>query len=124
MDRRVERLNDTNAEQWEEFNRNSAEGSFFHSLKWKQIAERDPAYKPDYYLFFKDDAVSGIFPFVEADLRSFRGLVPSTNPGRLHGILDDYDDPDSIHYIIAELKRMNRFRAASLFSVFQHWING
>ena len=108
MDHRVERLNDTNAEKWEEFNRNSTEGSFFHSLKWKQIAERDPNYKPDYYLLFKDDAVSGIFPLVESDIRPFRGLVPSTNPHRLHGILDDYSDPESIHYIITELKKINR----------------
>ena len=46
---------------------------------------------------------------LKANLRPFRGLVPSTNPHRLHGILDDYNDPDSIHYIITELKKMNRY---------------
>ena len=101
----IEPLNDENENKWDEFNNNSREGSFLHSLKWKKITDRRDDFKAHYILLFKNNSVFGIFPFVEQNIRFFRGLVPGNNPCP---ILQDYSDPSAIQYVITEFQKNNR----------------
>ena len=99
---RIEKLNDTNANEWDEFNTNSREGSFFHSMKWKKTADKKTDFKAYYFLLFKNNDVCGIFPFVEQNIRFFRGLVPAYN---LCPLLQDYRDPSGIQYVLTEFQK-------------------
>lgn len=101
----IERLNDNNAIKWEEFNNNSVEGSFFHSLKWKQIFENTSNLKMHYFLLFKNNTIFGVFPFVERKIHFFKGLVPLHGFGHYNAIIRDYRDYSAIQYFITELQK-------------------
>ena len=107
VDYRLERLNDRNAESWERFNDTSAEGSLFHSLKWKQLAEKGSDIKRQYFLLYKGEEVFGIFPFIEHNIHFFRGLSPADDPHRLHAILKDYSDPLAMQFVVKELQNFD-----------------
>jgi hypothetical protein len=107
VDYHIERLNNKNAVKWEEFNNNSAEGSFHHTLKWKQIFEKTSDFKTNYFLLFKNDSIFGIFPFVERYRNLFKGFIPVLEPTHLYAILKDYSDPSAMQYIIEELQKDN-----------------
>ena len=104
----IEKLNDNNAAKWEEFNINSNEGTFFHSLKWKQILENTSNYKTHYFLLFKNSSVFGIFPFAEHKIHVFKGLFPFQFSGHNNSIIRDFNDPSTIEYIIKELPKLMR----------------
>jgi hypothetical protein len=104
----IERLNDDNAGKWEEFNTNSSEGSFYHTLKWKKIIENIATIRTHYYLLFKNNSISGIFPFVERNIPFFKGLIPVPDPIHLNAIIRDYRDPSVIDYVIKELQLINK----------------
>jgi hypothetical protein len=104
----IESLNDKNAAKWEEFNINSEEGTFFHSLKWKQILENTLNYKTQYFLLFKNNNVFGIFPFAEHKIHSFKGLFPFQFSGHNNIIIQDFNDPSAIEHIIKELPKLMR----------------
>ena len=102
----IERLNNKNANIWEEFNNNSSEGSFFHSLKWKQIFEDTTHIQAHYFLFFKDDIIFGIFPFFERNIHFFRGLVPLQGFGHHNAIILDHRDSSAVQYLIKECRKI------------------
>ena len=105
-DYRLERLNDGNEEKWEEFNKNSPEGSFFHGLKWTQIAEQSSGVKRHYFLLYKDEDVFGIFPFIEDKIHVFRGLRTARDPKILPAILKDSGDPHAMNSVIRDLQKV------------------
>jgi hypothetical protein len=111
----IERLNDNNSAKWEEFNNNSNEGSFFHSLKWKQIFENTSNLKTHYFLLFKNNTIFGIFPFVEKKIHMFNGLVPLQGFGHYNAIIRDYRDNSAIQYFITELQRNNENQKINSF---------
>jgi len=107
-DYRLEQLNSENAAEWEEFNASSTEGSIFHSLKWKQLAESCSGISCRYFLLFKDDEMAGLFPFIDHKIHLFHGLVPANNPMSIHAVLRDHTDPDAMPYVIQELQNLHR----------------
>jgi hypothetical protein len=104
---RLERLNDRNAKSWESFNDTSAEGSFFHSLKWKEIAEKGSDTRRRYFLLYRGEEVFGIFPFIEHNIHFFRGLSPVNDPQRLPAILKDYSDPLAMQFVVKALQTLH-----------------
>ncbi len=98
----LERLNEKNSNQWDEFNNNSPEGSFFHGMKWKKIADKTINFTAHYYLLFKNNSVFGIFPFAEQKIRFFRGLIPAHN---LCPIFHGYDDSSAIQNVISGIQK-------------------
>jgi hypothetical protein len=109
-DYHLERLDEENAKRWEEFNAASPEGSLFHSLKWKRMAELVSGTPREYFLLFKNETVVGLFPFVEHAVHGFRGFVPASDPLSLPAILKDASDPFALRHAIEELKGMGRDR--------------
>ncbi len=105
-DYRLTRLDDENAGEWEEFNEHSAEGSLFHTPRWKEVLARTSEEREHYFLLFKDGNVVGLFPFIERDIGLFRGLVPPTDPLRLPAVLEDYTDPGAIPGVIGALQKV------------------
>lgn len=104
----LERLDNENAAKWEAFNNNSPDGSFFHSLKWIQIAGERSTIKTHNFILFRNDTVVGLFPFVEHNDKLFRGLVPAFDPQRLYAILQDYRDPSCMQYTLSALQKNDR----------------
>lgn len=123
----LERLVDENAERWEGFNTTSPEGSLFHSLKWKEIVERDPGVKSHYFLLYKDDDVIGLFPFIEEKIRFFQGVSPAQDPQRLHAVLKEPGDPLAMDHLINELRKIRiegkRLSFASLSTLHQETLD-
>jgi hypothetical protein len=107
-DLRFERLDEENADDWEQFNNSSDEGSFFHSLRWKEIAEKSSGIRDQYSLLYRNEDVIGIFPFVGDNFYRFGGLAPARDPQRLHAILRDSSDPFVMQHVIGELRRLRR----------------
>jgi hypothetical protein len=102
----LEKLDPDNEDTWEEFNKNSVEGSLFHSLKWKQIVDTTTTYKTHYFLLFKNNRVTGIFPFIEENIRYFKGLVPLKGYGHHNAIISEYHDPSVIQNILTEFQKV------------------
>jgi hypothetical protein len=105
-DYHLEKLNDDNAEKWEDFNNHSAEGSLFHSLRWKELVKKTSGIAEQYFLLFKNGEVIGLFPFIGHDIGFFRGLVPQNDPQRLPAILRDYHDPLVMNSVIRDLQKV------------------
>ena len=59
----VEELNNSALQEWEDFLQSSSEGTFYHSLKWKQVIERSFPHSP-FYLTIRDEdgTIVGICP--------------------------------------------------------------
>jgi hypothetical protein len=117
-DYHIERLNDNNAIKWEEFNYNSNEGTFFHTLKWKQIFEKTSNCKTHFFLLFKNNSVIGIFPFFEQKFRLFEGLYPFPSTGHNNLIIRDINDPYVIQYTLKELPKLMKTQKKISFIYF------
>ena len=78
-DYRIEELNPNNEKDWEEFNKKTDCGSFFHTLKWKNILNNSFSYKLHYFLIYFEGKVIAICPFCENTIKGFRGLMPPPN---------------------------------------------
>jgi|APFre7841882654_1041346.scaffolds.fasta_scaffold05419_2 lipid II:glycine glycyltransferase (peptidoglycan interpeptide bridge formation enzyme) len=107
VDYYLERLDENNAVKWDEFNNQSPEGSFYHSLKWKKIIDKNSNFRTHYFLLFKNNSAYGIFPFVERTIYAFNGFIPVPDPTDLTAIIQDYNDPSSMQYVIKELRKIN-----------------
>ena len=92
-DYRLERLTPENEPIWDEFNASCPEGSIFHSLKWKRIAENLSGTPGEYFLLFKENEIFGLFPFTEYTIHGFRGFISASYPQSLHVLLRDHRDP-------------------------------
>jgi|GEM_PF-1924736 hypothetical protein len=92
-DYRLERLTPENEPIWDEFNASCPEGSIFHSLIWKRIAENLSGTPGEYFLLFKENEIFGLFPFTEYTIHGFRGFISASYPQSLHVLLRDHRDP-------------------------------
>lgn len=102
----LERLDEENAERWEAFHEGSTDGTLFHSLKWKRMAELRTGTPLQYFLLFRNEAVVGLFPFQDHTIYGFRGLVPASDPLSLHAVLGERPDPIVIRQAMDEFMRM------------------
>ncbi len=97
----IEVLSESNAYQWEEFNKRSREGTLFHSMQWKKFLEDTLKLRLKYYLILENRKVVGICPCIEQSVLGFRGLtdVPHSEVNNL--ILDDSFDFSRINDVLA-----------------------
>lgn len=102
MDLRIESLNKTNIDKWENFNHEMDEGTFYHSTKWKRILEL-LGYNSYYYLIFDGDETVAICPFFEFNIKGFKGITTLPESDYNHLIIKN-NDPHIINFIINELK--------------------
>ena len=102
----LERLDADNAGLWENFNNTSHEGSFFHSLKWKQIIDNTTQARTQYFILFKDADIFGIFPFVERKIQFFNGLVPMPGFGHNNAIILNPHDASALQYVLREFREI------------------
>lgn len=105
-DYRLERLAPKNEQIWDEFNASCPEGTLFHSLRWKQIAENLSGTSGEYFLLYKDDEIFGLFPLTEHVIHGFRGLISASYPQSLHVLLRDHRDPLALPFVVEELAGM------------------
>jgi hypothetical protein len=105
VDYYIEYLNEDNALIWDEFNKNSEEGSFFHSLQWKKVIDNTSDINSKYYLLFKNDHIHGIFPFIERKIYFFTGLVPLQGFGHNNAILLDANNAPALQNAIQEINK-------------------
>jgi hypothetical protein len=97
LDYFVEELNPDNEKDWEQFNEKTDGGSFFHTLKWKNILERSLNFKSHYFLIYNNDRVISICPFYENKLKGFRGLMVLPDSD-YHNILIDNNVTDHLFF--------------------------
>lgn len=102
MNFRIEELNDTNMELWEDFNQKMDDGTFFHSLKWKNVLEL-LGYNSHYFIVFSGDEPVAICPFFEMDIKSFKGITLLPRSDYNHMVIKD-NDPYILEFVINELK--------------------
>lgn len=102
MDFRMEELNSTNIELWEDFNQRMDEGTFFHTTRWKKILEL-LGYTAHYYLIFDGDEPVAICPFFEINIKGFKGITTLPESDYNHLIIKD-NDPQIVDFIRRELE--------------------
>ncbi len=105
-DYHLERLDEANAERGEAFNVESTDGTLFHSMKWKRMAELRSGTPLQYFLLLRNEEVIGLFPFQNHTIYGFRGLVPASDPLSLHAVLGDRPDPFVIRQAMDEFGRI------------------
>ncbi|VVB59228.1 FemAB family protein [uncultured archaeon] len=106
----IEELNHSNENDWEEFNKKTDGGSFFHTLKWKNIIENSFNSKLHYYLIYFDDKVIAICPFCENTIKGFRGLIPISPSDYRHLLIgkQDFNHLEEIIKKIIEISRKDK----------------
>jgi len=89
MEYSIQELSEENAAAWDDFNNRSAEGTFFHSTKWKSILEDVLKIDLRYWLIQRGQKVVGIAPFKSRRIGFFKGLdsIPQSECDSI--ILDD-----------------------------------
>jgi hypothetical protein len=71
----IEDLTPENEYVWDDFNNNSLCGSFFHTIKWKNIIVNSFGEKNHNFIIYYNDEVIGINPFYQSRIKYFKGLV-------------------------------------------------
>jgi len=109
-----------NEKDWELFNKNDKNGSFFHSLKWKKIIEASFGYISHYFLVFDKNKVVAICPFFEITLQGFRGLSTLPNSDLSHIIIEEkHCNKDLVSTIFDETKKITKEKKLS-FIIFNN----
>jgi hypothetical protein len=110
-DYHIEELNPNNENDWEEFNRQIDGGSFFHTLKWKNIMENSFDYKLHYYLIYLNGKVIALCPFCENAFRGFKGLMSIPNSDYRHFLINkqDYNHLEEIVKKIIEIAKTKNY---------------
>ena len=70
----IEELSVDNEKEWDRFNENFEDGSFYHTLKWKMILEKSFNFKSHCFLVRHREEVISICPFYEVTIKGFNGL--------------------------------------------------
>jgi hypothetical protein len=97
----IEALSERNVHLWEAFNRQSREGTLFHSIQWKNSLEDALKLRLKYYLILKDQQVVGICPCIEQSAGYIKGLggIPHSEYNNI--ILDNSFDISHINDVLA-----------------------
>lgn len=83
----VKELDSNNKIDWENFNSTSEDGSFFHTLKWKDILENSFHYTSHYFLVYYGNTVIAACPLYEKTAKGFKGLTTLPNSDCAHIII-------------------------------------
>jgi len=106
MNYHIEELNNINVIDWKRLC--EEEGSFFHTLEWKQILEQSYNYISHYFLLYRDEELVALCPFYEAAINGIRGLVSLPDSDYNHIIITDKSDSLIIDHIIDKCKEIAR----------------
>jgi len=101
----VEELNPSTEIDWEKFNKKTDGGTFFHTLKWKNIIENSFNERLHYFLVYLENKVVAICPFCENIIRGFRGLAPIPNSDYRHLLIGKQNIN---HVIIKEILKKTK----------------
>jgi lipid II:glycine glycyltransferase (peptidoglycan interpeptide bridge formation enzyme) len=96
----AEYLNTENEKDWETFNQSSRYGSFYHTLRWKDVLEDSFAYKSKYFLIYDNKDPVALCPFFEQPLKGLRSLVPPPFTDLKHIILTEPSNTNVIRTIL------------------------
>jgi hypothetical protein len=112
----IEPLSRDNADQWEEFNAQSPEGTLFHSLRWKRVLEDVLHLRPRYYLILDGPDVVGISPGIEKSVMNFRGLVSNPHSETNNIVLDEDFNTDHFNKVLSLFARKYSFLNFSTYN--------
>lgn len=99
----IEELTPDNSQKWEEFNNNSDEGSFFHTLKWREVLENSESVKLNYFLFFRGNDIIGILPFIQSRRLLCNGYIPIPYSDFNNCIIHD-KDPGILQHLLGKFR--------------------
>ena len=108
MNYHIEELNNINAADWKRLCEESKEGSFFHTLEWKEILEHSFNFKNHCFLLYRNEEPVALCPFYEATINGFRGLVSLPDSDYNHIIIMDKKDPLIASHILEYCKEISR----------------
>lgn len=96
----IEDLSSDNAKEWDTFNESFNDGSFYHTIKWKNILEKSFGLKQRCFLIRYKEKVISICPFYEINSKGFKGLelLPESDYNYL--LIDEKHLNDSIIKLI------------------------
>ena len=106
MDYHIEELCNKNEIDWIRLSEEIKEGSFFNSLKWKQILEKSFNYKNHCFLLYRNGEPVALCPFYEAKINGIRGLVSLPESDYDHIIITDKEDPLIAYHILDKCKEI------------------
>jgi CelD/BcsL family acetyltransferase involved in cellulose biosynthesis len=96
----TEHLNHDNENDWESLNRESGDGSFYHTLRWKDVLERSFNLKSRYFLVYYGKDPVALCPFFEQPIRGLRSLVPMPSTDFKHLIISDPSNHTVVNQIL------------------------
>jgi hypothetical protein len=104
MEYHVEELGDSNAADWDHVNEIAEDGSFCHSLKWKEVLERTFGYQARYFLVYRDHQPIALFPLYKTKIKWFSGLTTLPMSVYDHILVTDKQDPMIIEQALSKIK--------------------
>jgi lipid II:glycine glycyltransferase (peptidoglycan interpeptide bridge formation enzyme) len=111
-----EELNNSNACDWNKLNEEHVDGSFYHTLKWKEVMERFLG-KTHYFLVYRDDEVTALCPSYQTKL-VVKGLFPMAALNTVENIIVRYPDDASVaKQIVLKCKEIMMKEGLSLTNV-------
>jgi len=112
-----EELNNSNACDWNKLNEEHVDGSFYHTLKWKEVVERFLG-KTHYFLVYRDDEVTALCPFYQSKIVA-RGLFPMAALNTVENIILRYPDDASVaRQIVLKCKEIMMKEGLSLTNMY------
>lgn len=102
----IEELNNLNTIDWIRLCEESNEGSFFHTLKWKEILEKSFHYKNHSFILYRNDEPVALCPFYEAAIYGIKGLVSLPSSDHNHIIITDKEDPLIAYHILDKCREI------------------
>ena len=106
MDYIIEELSNKNADDWKRLSEECKEGSFFHTLKWKQILEQSFNYKSHNFLLYRNGEPVALCPFYEDTIQGIRGLVSLPLSDYNHLLITDKNDSLIPYHILNKCKEI------------------
>lgn len=85
----IKPYNGSYKQKWDDFVRNSADGSLFHLTGWKEAVERTFGHRSHYLMALEGEEVRGVLPLIEVKSQLFGHSLVSVPYGVYGGIVAD-----------------------------------
>ena len=83
----IKPYNNSHKQQWDDFVRNSADGSLFHLTGWKGAVEKSFGHRSHYLMACEGGKLRGVLPLTEVKSRFFGHSLVSVPFGVYGGVL-------------------------------------
>jgi hypothetical protein len=113
MEYSVEELNSSNAQSWSKLNEENSQGSFYHTLKWKEAVDRFPVFpqdKPRHFIVYRKDEPVALCPLYLRQWK-IKGIFPMRTlsyPPNENIIVSYPEDALLAKQIVTKCKEMQR----------------